>query len=124
MNELRIGQLRKQVGLTQGELAERCETTQQQIAKIETGIVDPRVSTLERLAKALGCSPAELFYSKIDFLRDVNAVAAQEKINFRKVDLLQFNHLCAEKKGVPSFHPFWEKIEIKNNKVTFKEKKK
>lgn len=45
--------MRTRLGLTQVQLAELAGVTQAYIAKIETGTADPRVSTLEKISKAL-----------------------------------------------------------------------
>ena len=45
---------RNHAGLTQAELAERMDTTQSVIARLESGRVRPSTSTLERLAAATG----------------------------------------------------------------------
>ena len=45
---------RRAAGLSQTELAARMGTSQSSVARIEAGEVDPRVSTLERYAAALG----------------------------------------------------------------------
>jgi transcriptional regulator with XRE-family HTH domain len=121
--ELRIAQLRKAKGMTQKDLAELCATTQQQIAKIETGTVDPQLSTIKRIAGALGCEVPDLFYTRDEFLREVNAVIKENKLQFKKVSLLHLNTVCFMTKRLPALHPYWEKIVIKNNKATFKEKK-
>lgn len=44
---------RKDVGLTQKELADRAEVSQPLIARIENGDVDPRLSTVARIVEAL-----------------------------------------------------------------------
>jgi ribosome-binding protein aMBF1 (putative translation factor) len=45
---------RARAGLTQEELARRMETTQANIARLESGRVMPSTRTLERFAKATG----------------------------------------------------------------------
>lgn len=45
---------RDRLGLTQTELAERMETTQPTIARLEAGGVTPSLDTLHRVADALG----------------------------------------------------------------------
>lgn len=45
--------LRKRAGLTQRELAKRACVSQSLIARIESGTVDPRLSTLRRIMKVL-----------------------------------------------------------------------
>lgn len=51
--------MRVKLGLTQAELAEMAGVTQAYIAKIEAGDADPRVSTLERITKALEKIPTK-----------------------------------------------------------------
>jgi len=48
-----IRKLRKRAGLTQKELARRAGVSQSLIARIESGSVDPRLSTLRRILQAL-----------------------------------------------------------------------
>lgn len=45
---------RAEAGVTQAELAERMETTQSAIARLESGRVSPTVETLQKYARALG----------------------------------------------------------------------
>ena len=45
---------RSRAGLTQSELAERMETTQSVVARLESGRVLPSTRTLERIAQATG----------------------------------------------------------------------
>lgn len=49
-----IALLRLQKGWSQAELAKRARTSQSYIARIELGNVDPQVSTVKKLAQALG----------------------------------------------------------------------
>jgi len=49
-----IAQLRLQKGWSQAELAKRASTSQSYIARLELGNVDPQVSTVIKIAKALG----------------------------------------------------------------------
>lgn len=119
--ELRVTQLRKKKGITQKQLAELCSTTQQQIAKIEVGNVDPQLSTLKRIAVALGCEAKDLFYSKKEFLSEILGVVKQKKVDLKKTSILGLNSICAQVYGIPALHPYWELIEIKNNKVFLKE---
>ena len=50
----RLRELRAKRGLTQRTLADRSGVSREYIARIELGHHDPTVSTLEKLAKALG----------------------------------------------------------------------
>jgi uncharacterized Tic20 family protein/DNA-binding Xre family transcriptional regulator len=50
---LKVSDLRQQKGLTQEQLAERCEVSARTIQRIESGEVDPRAYTLHCLGEAL-----------------------------------------------------------------------
>jgi transcriptional regulator with XRE-family HTH domain len=51
---MRLKALRQKRGMTQEQLAARSKVTRVVIARLETARQDPRLSTLEKLAKALG----------------------------------------------------------------------
>jgi len=51
-----VRSLREAHGLSQRELAERMQTTQSVIARLEAGGTKPSLTTLERVAAALGTS--------------------------------------------------------------------
>ena len=51
---------RQRAALTQRELGERARVTHSTIHRIEAGKQDARPSTLRKLARALGVSPADL----------------------------------------------------------------
>ena len=57
---LKVTELRQEKGLTQEQLAEKCEVSPRTIQRIESGEVDPRAYTLECLSEALD----------FDFLKD------------------------------------------------------
>ena len=48
-----VGSARAKAGLSQSELAKKSSIDQADISKIENGLANPSISTLERLAKAL-----------------------------------------------------------------------
>jgi len=52
--------LREQRGLTQEQLSERSGVSRTYLARLETGRQDPTLSTLEKLAKALGVKVGRL----------------------------------------------------------------
>lgn len=58
-----IRALREKQGLSQRELAERVGTTQSAIARLEGGGISPSLTTLEKIAQALG---AELQLSIVE----------------------------------------------------------
>jgi DNA-binding XRE family transcriptional regulator len=55
-----LASFRLQKGWSQKQLAERAQTSQPYIARLENGGVDPQVGTLRRIAVALGVSVATL----------------------------------------------------------------
>lgn len=118
---MKIIQLRKANGITQAVLAERCGTTQQQIARIENGVVDPRLSTLRRLADALHCELPELFLTRAEFIEAVQETLAKHHLDLRGGSLLELNSLASRERFIPSFHPLWEKIVIKGDRVILTE---
>ncbi|MFT7773256.1 helix-turn-helix transcriptional regulator [Roseateles sp.] len=48
-----LAALRRALGLTQGELAHKAGVTRETVSKVETGAVDPQLSTLVELARAM-----------------------------------------------------------------------
>jgi transcriptional regulator with XRE-family HTH domain len=114
---MKITQIRKAKGITQTELAERCGTTQQQIARIENGSVDPRLSTLRRVADALECELSDLFFTRHEFLSEIREVAALQSRKLTDLSILELNSLCDRQRFIPAFHPLWEQVEIKNGKI-------
>lgn len=55
-----VVRLRERVGLTQAQLAERAQISSRALSKVEGGIVDVSLSTLCRIARALGVAPAAM----------------------------------------------------------------
>ncbi len=59
-----LREARRRAALTQGELAEKAGVGITTIVRIETGeITEPRVSTLRKLAGALGIEPRDLLHN-------------------------------------------------------------
>ena len=56
-----IKKLRKEMGLSQAQLAEKCNTSTSYIGLIETKKKVPRLTTIETISKALAVDPTELF---------------------------------------------------------------
>lgn len=56
-----IAKLRKSVGITQGQLAEKIEVTQAYLGHIEQGIKSPSLETLEKIARILKVQIKDLF---------------------------------------------------------------
>lgn len=60
MIKVKLREVRERKLLTQDELAARSGITQTSISAIEVGKHEPRISTVRRLAAALGVEPEEL----------------------------------------------------------------
>lgn len=56
-----VAEIRKDKGLTQIELAEKCNISQQSISKIEKGIIDPSLAVALQLSQVLNCKVDDLF---------------------------------------------------------------
>jgi len=56
----RIKRLREERGLSQAALAAKAKITREYVNKLEAGRYDPTLGVVQRLAKALGVSLAEL----------------------------------------------------------------
>jgi len=55
-----LREARKNLGLSQEQVAERSGVHATEVSRIEAGKRDPRVSTVERLARAVGLNPGQL----------------------------------------------------------------
>ena len=82
-----LKRLRLQAGLTQKELAERAGVSQSLIARIESGSVDPRISTLRRIISAIPFRERFKTASQI-MCSPVIYVAPQDTIR-KAVDLME-----------------------------------
>jgi transcriptional regulator with XRE-family HTH domain len=56
----RLKELRERKLLTQAELGAAAGVSRDQVSRIERDEVDPRFSTIRKLARALGVDPSEL----------------------------------------------------------------
>ena len=74
----KIRQMRNQKGLTQEELADRCELTKGYISQLENDLNSPSIATLTDILSALGSNLAEFFREE-----------AEEKIVFSKNEFIE-----------------------------------
>lgn len=74
----RIKQMRNQLGLTQAELADRCELTKGYISQLENDINSPSIATLTDILSALGSNLAEFFKEE-----------TEEKVVFTKEEFIE-----------------------------------
>ena len=74
----KIKQMRNQLGLTQAELADRCELTKGYISQLENNLNSPSIATLTDILSALGSNLAEFFKEDTD-----------EKVVFSKEEFIE-----------------------------------
>ncbi len=74
----KIKQMRNQKGLTQEELADRCELTKGYISQLENNLNSPSIATLTDILAALGSNLAEFFREE-----------TQEKVVFTKNEFIE-----------------------------------
>ena len=74
----KIKRMRLQKGLTQEELADRCELTKGYISQLENNLNSPSIATLTDILAALGSSLAEFFQEE-----------AEEKIVYSKNEFIE-----------------------------------
>ncbi|MDO4484699.1 MAG: helix-turn-helix domain-containing protein [Clostridia bacterium] len=60
----KLRQLRQQIGLTQEELADRCELSKGFISQVERNLASPSIVTLLDMLECLGSSPQDFFADK------------------------------------------------------------
>lgn len=74
----KIKQMRNQLGLTQAELADRCELTKGYISQLENDLNSPSIATLTDILSALGSNLAEFFKEE-----------TEEKVVFSKEEFIE-----------------------------------
>ena len=74
----KIKQMRNQKGLTQEELADRCELTKGYISQLENNVNSPSIATLTDILVALGSNLAEFFKEE-----------TEEKVVFTKEEFFE-----------------------------------
>lgn len=65
-----IRALREAAGLSQDDLAARCDVDKSKISQIENGKKDYNISTLLELARGLGKHPKKLLDNEFEFLKE------------------------------------------------------
>jgi transcriptional regulator with XRE-family HTH domain len=80
---VRLREARLQKGLSQAEVAARIGTTQSAIARLESGVADPRLSTVERYADAVG---AGLDARAGDYLPSLQRTAAEVRHSLSRAE--------------------------------------
>lgn len=86
---------RKELGISQAELAEKIDTSPNYISKIEAEKQFPSVQMIEKIAQSLGIDSVDLFSTKqkenlkIDKIQDdlIQNISEQVKRSFREIRL-------------------------------------
>ena len=52
-----------------------------------------------------------------EFLNEIQSVAKKAKFSLMKISLIELNSMCSREAGIPSLHPYWSLVQIKNNKI-------
>ncbi len=120
---MKITILRKKRNLTQAALAELAGATQQQIALIEKGQTDPRLSTLHKIAAALGTDIRGLFFAPDEFVEVLNKII-KENLSDKSITLQELNIYCGEHHHISPYDPNWSKVRLnKSHKVVIQKEK-
>jgi transcriptional regulator with XRE-family HTH domain len=84
-------------GLSQKEVVMAASIEKAQYSRIENDKTDPSYSTIEKIAKAMGCTLSELFNT----VKDIKDIHSMNKSLMEKVTILE-NLNEEEKKGIYS----------------------
>ena len=98
-----IKEMRKKIGLTQSDVAERAGLSQSMVARIESGSVDPRVSTLKKIIDVINSAQRSLVTAKDLMHAPVISVSPSDTI-VKTVAMMEENgisQLPVLQKGVP-----------------------
>ena len=75
-----IKRIRKELGMTQAQLADKTDLKQYLITKYENGVINPMAEKIERIAQAMGVTVNDIYGS---FDENQNAVKAHPKKSSR-----------------------------------------
>jgi transcriptional regulator with XRE-family HTH domain len=99
----RIKQLRKQLNMSQSELAEKVGISYAQVGRYETKGAQPPAETLKKIADALGVSPDYLIYGASDE-KAKNKLSDAELINqFKAIEEMDDDDKNVIKKLIDAF---------------------
>jgi transcriptional regulator with XRE-family HTH domain len=112
-----LKELRRERGLTQKQLAERAEVSQQFISRIESNRVNVGPKTARRLASALEMDPLELILIEVIY-RDTLVAEEYDYFEDRYVEIEEFDVdrwtlKEAVKRGDRLFYPTWNEWDEK-----------
>ena len=63
---IRIKEIRRNKGLTQKQLGEKCHIAESTIRRYESGNLNPKIETLQKIADALGCDILDLMEIEVE----------------------------------------------------------
>lgn len=110
---MRIRNARAKAGITQSELAEMMNMTDNQISNIERGLCEPHAEVLRRISEVLGVSTDSLFF---DMVEDGPLVAKVREVEKMPPDIQNQVALIIDS--------FVEVQRAKNTKKFFSEREK
>lgn len=87
---------RKNLGISQSELAEKINTAPNYISKIEAERQFPSVSMLEKIALALNCDTIDLFSTQILNKRKIDTIEIKLKNNINNIISKYFEEIKIE----------------------------
>lgn len=122
----RIKKIRQEKGLSQKELGERISVSQQMIGQWENGKANPKIETIEKIAKALGESairllPIEKYKQTEEFkqgMRKVDASSACIKILEELYNRAEHVNVDAYNKGNLQYSSDYISLGIEPNKLS------
>lgn len=63
---IKIREIRKRKGFTQKQLGEKCNIAESTIRRYESGSLNPKIETLQKIAGALGCDILDLMEIEVE----------------------------------------------------------
>jgi hypothetical protein len=98
----RIRKIRIEKGMTQKEIAEKCGINDANIRKYESGRQNPKIDTIEKIAKALDVEVSELLFEKSEIIEQLKNV-----LNTNAIEAIKTTHQLDE--------------DTRNGKITWRE---
>jgi transcriptional regulator with XRE-family HTH domain len=79
---LNMKRYRKRLGFTMQELADKAEMQRSTISSFESGIRDPSLNAIERMAEALNVEPWKMFVPGPEYASDLGNWSSDEVLNY------------------------------------------
>ena len=104
MDQIKIGEFialkRKEVNLTQADLAEKLGITDRAVSKWENGICMPDAGTIPELCKILKISVNDLFSGEVVDMKDLEKHAEENLLSLKKNEEEINKKLCLAVHGI------------------------